>query len=298
MEWKETLIGLYLYISESKAIKNYLQNIRQSNNNSPQFTDAEAMTIYIFGIIQKHSKVKDIYTYTQRHLSDWFPNLPSYPTFDTRLNTINGAFIVMVNELIAQGISTLSFVNESVLDSLPIIVAGNRRSSSACAAKDICDKGYCSSKNMYYYGLKLHLMGFVRPGTIPMPECCGITSASENDLTVARPMLELIYNRKIYADKIYQDTDFNKQLQHKNNSIIITPIKKQKGQKLEDAADNLFSKAVSGIRQPIESIFNWLIEKTQLQNATKVRSSKGLLVHVWGKIAAAFCLICSNIFNP
>ena len=297
MKWKEKLISLYLYISESKAIKNYLQHVRQSNNNSPPFTDEEVMTIYIFGIIQKQTKVKDIYKYVQQHLSDWFPKLPSYPTYDTRLNAINGAFIVMVNELIREGTSTLSFINESVLDSLPIIVAGNRRSSSARAAKELCDKGYCSSKNMYYYGLKLHLMGFVRPDTLPMPECCGITSASENDLTVARPMLELIYNRKIYADKIYQDTDFNAQLQHKNNSIIITPIKKQKGQTLEDAADNLFSKAVSAIRQPIESIFNWLIETTHLQNATKVRSSKGLLVHVWGKIAAAFCLICSTIFN-
>jgi hypothetical protein len=294
MEQKEKLISLYLYISESKAIKNYLTTIRQSNNNSPEFTDEEIMTIYIFGIIKKYSRVKDIYQYIEDHWKGWFPKLPSYPTFNTRLNNINGAFTIIVNELIEQGVSRLFFIGESLLDSMPIIVAGNRRSSVAKSAKDICDKGFCSSKNMYYYGVKLHLIGFVRPGTIPMPEYCGITGASENDLTVARPILERIYNRKIYADKIYQDTDFNKQLQANNNSIIITPIKKHKGQKFEDAADNLYSKAVSGIRQPIESIFNWLIEKTQIQNATKVRSSMGLLVHVWGKVAAALCLLIFN----
>ena|ERR1039457_3787649 len=76
------------------------------------------------------------------------------------------------------------------------------------------------------------------------------------------------------------------------------PLKSKKGQLLEDAADNLFSKAVSGIRQPIESFFNWLNEKTQIQNASKVRSSKGLMAHVWGKIAAAFCLLSKVIFNP
>ena len=294
MEQKEKLIGLYLHISESKAIKNYLASIRQSNNNSPEFTDEEIMTIYIFGIIKKYSKVKDIYQYIKDHWKGWFPKLPSYPTFNTRLNSINGAFMIMINGLIEQGVSSLFFIRESVLDSMPIIVAGNRRSSVAKSAKDICDKGFCSSKNMYYYGVKLHLIGFVRPGTIPMPEYCGITCASENDLTVARPILEQIYNRKIYADKIYQDTDFNKQLQTNNNSVIITPVKKQKGQKFEDAANNLYSNAVSGIRQPVESIFNWLIEKTQIQNATKIRSSMGLLVHVWGKVAAAICLLIFN----
>ena len=181
---------------------------------------------------------------------------------------------------------------------MPILVASSKRSSSACVAKDICGKGYCSSKDMYYYGLKLHLIGFVRPGTIPMPESCFVTDAKENDLTYARPLIELIYNRKIYADKIYIDTDFNRQLQKNNNTIIITPVKKQKGQLLEDAADNLFSRAVSGIRQPIESFFNWLNEKTQIQNASKVRSSKGLMAHVWGKIAAALCLLSKIIFNP
>lgn len=292
MEWKEKLIILYLYISESKAIKNYLSSIRQSNNCSLLFTDEEAMTVYIYGVLQKHSKVKDIYQYTKQHLSSWFPNLPSYQAFDHRLNTIGESFTVLINELIEQGTTSLPFVSESLLDSMPIVLTGKRRSSYALVARDICGKGYCSSKDLYYYGLKLHLMGFVRPGTIPMPEYFFITDAKENDLTVARPLLEMIYNRKVYADKIYGDTDFNKLLEQNNNTTIITPIKKQKGQKFEDAADNLFSKAVSGIRQPIESFFNWLNEKTQIQNATKVRSTKGLVMHVWAKIAAALCSLC------
>jgi hypothetical protein len=298
MRWKETLISLYLHISESKAIKNYLQSVRQSNNDKPEFTDEEAITIYLFGILQKQSKVKDIYQYAKDHLISWFPRLPSYQAFDHRLNTISGAFVVLINELIKEGVGTLPFIRESLLDSMPIIVTGNRRSSSALVARDVCGKGYCSSKDLYYYGVKLHLMGFVRPGTIPMPEYCFITDAKENDLTVARPLLEKVYNRKVYADKIYGDTDFNRQLQKHNNTIIITPVKKQKGKQFEDAADNLFSKAVSGIRQPIESFFNWLNEKTQIQNATKVRSTKGLMVHIWAKIAAALCSLSLTIFNP
>ena len=100
MEWKEQLISLYLYISENKAIKNYLANIRQSNNYSPDFTDEEAMTIYIYGVHQKRTTVKEIYHYTQQHLKDWFPALPSYQAFDKRLTTIASAFAVLTNELV------------------------------------------------------------------------------------------------------------------------------------------------------------------------------------------------------
>ena len=80
-------------------------------------------------------------------------------------------------------------------------------------------------------------------------------------------------------------------MRDKQNSTIITPVKKEKGQILRDAADDLFSAAVSRVRQPIESFFNWIIEKTHIQIANRVRSERGLLVHVWGKYAAALLLL-------
>ena len=54
------------------------------------------------------------------------------------------------------------------------------------------------------------------------------------------------------------------------------------------AADDLFSTAVSRIRQPVESMFNWLIEKADIQKASKVRSTKSLLIHAFGRLAVAF----------
>lgn len=298
MTWKENLISLYLYISDSKSIKKYLQSIRQSNNTSTDFTDEEVMTLYIFGILQNLSTVKQIYKYSKEHLLDWFPKLPSYQAFDNRLNRLPGVFAIFVEELINKGCDELMFKIESLIDSMPIIVAGNKRSSFAKTANDICNKSYCSSKSMYYYGVKLHLLGFVRPSTIPMPEYCWLTSAEVNDLTAAKDILGNIRNRKIFGDKIYFVEEYSQKLFIENNTLIITPIKKSKGQILQDAADNLYSTAVSRVRQPIESIFNWINEKTQIQNATKVRSSKGLLVHVWGKLAAALSLLTMIIFNP
>ncbi len=54
------------------------------------------------------------------------------------------------------------------------------------------------------------------------------------------------------------------------------------------AADVLITRAVPKIRQPIEGFFYRLIVKTVFQRATKVRVTKGLMVNVFGKLAAAF----------
>jgi hypothetical protein len=80
---------------------------------------------------------------------------------------------------------------------------------------------------------------------------------------------------------------------------MLTPIKEVKGmpenlKQRDNAYNDLFSTAVSRIRQPIESLFNWLIEKTDIQRASNVRSTNGLLVNVFGRIAAAFIFLIFN----
>ncbi|MDR3188590.1 MAG: transposase, partial [Prevotellaceae bacterium] len=60
------------------------------------------------------------------------------------------------------------------------------------------------------------------------------------------------------------------------------------------AYNNLWNTAVSTVRQPVESFFNWLNEKTNIQNAKKVRSEQGLLLHCFGKIAVALMVLVFN----
>ena len=60
------------------------------------------------------------------------------------------------------------------------------------------------------------------------------------------------------------------------------------------AADKLFSEAVSRIRQPIESLFNWTGEKTGIQRASKVRWYQGLLAHAFGRLATVMLLLALN----
>lgn len=271
---------------------------RYSNNKHPKLTDQEIMTIYLFVIEEEQrTKIKQIHRFANEYLRSWFPNIGSYAAFNNRINRLSSAFQHLGASLISEFKPDNCSNNQSLLDSMPIVVCSGKRPSKV--APELVDKSYCSTKRMWFYGLKLHALGFKREGEIPFPEQLLISSASENDLNVFKQAWSTLPNRLFYGDKIYVDKDLFRTLKVSNNSIMYTPVKSVKGQsewekQFDRAFNDLYSKAVSSVRQPIESFFNWLIEKTDIQRASKVRSTKGLLVHVFGKIAAAFI----SLINP
>ena len=293
------LVEIFFYVSDAYEKELKFSCERFSNNSSPEFTDQEIMTVYLFCINQEQrTKISQIYCFADDYLRSWFPKLPSYSAFNNRINRLSEAFRLLTDSLLRTYQPSDCSTQESLLDSLPVITCSGKRVGKV--ATELTEKGYCSTKSMYYYGLKLHTLAFRRENQLPFPEQLLITSASENDLNVFRNAWSKIENRTFFGDKIYHDHDFFERLFATQNAVMMTPVKAVKGQseweKQHDrAANDLFSKAVSKVRQPIEGWFNWLIEKTDFQRASKVRSAKGLLVHVFGKLAAAFIYL---IFNP
>lgn len=289
------LIYLYCYLCEcyNKELWCYCQ--RFTPNTSPinqKITDEELLTIYFYcrRYENKHTKAQ-IYDYANRYLRSWFPQLPAYANFNTRLNFLENAFLslipIVLKDIENRGIIKGIVQNVSLIDSLPIVLCKGKRQGKV--AKEISDKTYCASKNMYYYGVKLHIVANQVKKKLPFPNFISMTKASENDLIAIRSILPQLTNHAIFADKAYCDKPLNEQLLKIQNTYIYTPVKLVKGQSLQTrqfnkAADDLFSKAVSSVRQPIEGFFNWMIEKSNIQNAGKVRATKGLFVHVWGSL--------------
>jgi len=292
------MIRIYFTICELHDNELFFVSQRFSNNNEPEFTDQEVMTVFLFAINQEQRfTISQIYNFADNYLKSWFPKLPSYVAFVNRLNRLGETFKYLCSLLLCAKLPENYRNDYSVLDSMPIITCSGKR--KAKVATELTDKGFCSTKNMYYYGLKLHALAFWQKGGLPFPESFVITPASENDLNVFKQNWAQIENRTFWGDKIYRDEIFFNDLALSKKAIMYTPVKGIKGlpdelKQRDRAYNDLFSKAVSTIRQPIESLFNWLIQKTDIQRASKVRSTKGLIVHVFGRIAAAFI---SLIFN-
>jgi hypothetical protein len=291
------LIALYYYLCDCNDTILWAYAQRFSPNSLPQnekLTDAELLTIYFYcrRYENKHTKA-DIYDYAKRYLKSWFPNLPAYANFSSRLNRLGSALPYLIEDMCKklQVIENQSINWDiSVVDSLPIMLCSGKREGKV--APELSEKSYCATKSMYYYGVKLHAISFLRYQKIPLPEYLLVTSAAENDLEALRYVFPKISNRIFIADKAYADAQTNQILIENCNSCIYTPVKLVKGEseaerQFKKAADGLISTAVSKLRQPIESLFNWIIEKTDIQNAAKVRSTKGLILHTFGSIAAA-----------
>lgn len=286
------LVKIYCYVCEKFGDSLQYQCQRFSNNSSPKLTDQEIMTIYLFAMhYQGIFRIKQIHRFASDYLGDWFPDLGSYQAFNNRLNRVSHVMNSLVESLCSDFAPEDMSDEINVLDSMPIITFSGKHTGKV--AREIADKGYCSTKGMYYYGMKLHALGFCRTGGLPHPEQIIFTPASVNDLALYKEAWSEIPWRTFFGDKIYNDKAFFEETAKKFGSEMLTPVKAVKGmpevlKKSDRAANDLYSRAVSRIRQPIESLFNWLIEKTGIQKASKVRSTKGLTLHAYGRPAAAF----------
>ena len=226
MHWQLQLISIYLTTCDfwkkgiSASVKRY------SNYSQYALSDEEVATVFIFGILSGHTTIRNVHTYAQRHLMDWFPTLGGYEAFNYRLNRIAEGFTALCEYLVAQG-QTITSAVDWVVDSVPVILAGAPRSSRGKVANDMANKGFCSSKDLFFHGVKIHFIGKVRDSTIPFHCFFGVAPASENDNQMLKQIGNRLYNGRLFGDKAYCDTEHEKLLQEQN-IVLLTPIKKIK----------------------------------------------------------------------
>ena len=216
MDWESEIICVYLKISN--YFEESLQYLctRFSNNNKPELTDEEIVTLYICGILEGNRTIKDIYNHAKRYWSNLFPSLAGYAAFNKRINKLESVFVALI-ELYQKELPSDLYdaKNYRLIDSMPIVLAKNGRRFNACVASDIADaSGYCAAKKMYYYGAKLHIMGSYTIGTMPIPEYIGLTHAGMND-GKAFEQIKDDYTVKEYtkfADKAYPKSKQGKRM--------------------------------------------------------------------------------------
>jgi hypothetical protein len=259
---------------------------RLSNNFCPKFSDEECVTTYLWGIANQKFDVTACYEFIKSYWLEWFPKLPAYQNYNRRICNLSGIFEQMASMLITEsGIDSTQI--DYILDSMPVIVAKETRSNTAKTAGEICDKGYCSSKSEYYYGVKLHALVQKQYHTLPNLFAAWVTPASQYDLSAARQNLDFIRDMNLFADKAYASKRWAAQLACKNVSVV-TPAKIIKGQSTLKPGEKFINSVISSFRQPIESFFAWLQSKTNIQSASKVRSANGLLSFIFARISSIF----------
>lgn len=284
------LIQIYLLVCQIYDSPSSLKYQRASNFK-PVFSDQEIITIYLFGQLNEKFKHRQIYNFIGADWADWFADLPSYQAFNRRLNLLTDNFELLFAHLL----QTLDF-NQSnlssdfLIDSMPIMLASGTRSNQGKVAPEIAKCGFSAVKQTHFHGVRLHLIANRQTGSLPIPSKMWLKEGNVHDLTALREITnELPAGINLFGDKAYADETFKAELKERQIQLL-TPIKKPKKEKLSEQQKR-FNKTVSSFRQPIESFFKWLIDKTDIQRAGCVRSTEGLIIHCLGKLTFALFLL-------
>jgi hypothetical protein len=221
-------VKIYDYVCEKYEEHLQFECERFSSNNTPKLTYQEIITIYLF--VMEHQgifKMNKIHQFASEYLLSWFPDLGSYQALNHRINRLSNVMNTFVGMLLTEFSPKECSTKFSVLDSMPIVTCSGKRSGKV--APEITDKGYCSTKSMYYYGMKLHALGFYNPTKLPHPGQIIFTAASVNDFTLFKEAWSEKENRTSFGDKIYNSTIFFKNMNDTFNSEMLTPVKAVKG---------------------------------------------------------------------
>ena len=285
------LIEIYLLCCQSYDMQTQL-HLQPNRNGKPCLTVPELMTIYLFGQLNGHFKKRAIYNFVNHYWRTHFPALPSYQAFSRRLNLLESHFQSLLGGLLTELAADQSRFHtlDHLIDSMPVLLASGAKSKRARVARQLAATGFCATKQIHFHGIRLHLIARRQPHQLPAPTQLWIERGNTHDLTALRSaQSQLPDDINLFGDKAYADRRF-KNLLRERRIHLLTPIKKPKKAELSKIEKH-YNKLVSKIRQPIESFFKWLIDKTDIQRASQIRSTDGLLVHCLGKLSFALLLL-------
>jgi IS5 family transposase len=215
--------------------------------------------------------------------------LPAYQSVNCRLNELSPAFELLITELLTTRASQAAAPGDRMVDSVPVMLARGTRANRARVAPESADTGFCATKQQHYRGVKLHFVAARRTKELPLPEKIHLSAASRHDLQALREMSpSLPAGCGLFADKAYSHQETQRDC--KERGWFLVASYKRHRHESESNVPTLYNRFVSAIRQPLESLFGRIIQKTDLQNASRVRSTQGLKVHCYGKLAVA-CLL-------
>ena len=287
------LISIYCWLDDSFERKGVAYLVeRFGPGKPPEFTDVELLSAYLFARLQGFTGHKKCWEFIDKFHLDWFPELPRYSSWVERLLRLEPAMPSLLESLLLKPRGEA----KRVVDSCPVVVCSARRSKRSKTAEMLADTGYCGTKRMFYRGVKLHVVAHLDGSrSVPYPLVIGVSRAGMNDIDGLRQIIPDLHGGEIWFDKAYRGKDDKTTLEGQGCGVRM-PRVKHKGLHHFKGRDTL-NYTISRERQPIETLFSWLSERTGFQDAHKVRSARGLLFFIWSCLIVGIALLNDRILS-
>ncbi len=237
------LIWLYCWVEAS--VRSIVDCGRlRCRGPSAALTDPEAITIELWGEMQGFSSDIAIWRYADRHLRDWFPNLPSRANFSRQCANLR---------LLKEEMQRLEFKPSpdwNAFDGLPVPVCKNVRAKRDRRFSLEAHWSYCASKKEWYYGFKV---GAFMNSLGEIYRFC--ISPAHVDERVMVEVMAVGMPSRLLADKGMISADLSKVLAA-DGTELVTPMR----QNMRDERPSWVVEAAMRLRRRIETAFGCLVD--------------------------------------
>jgi hypothetical protein len=258
-------------------------NLRRSPNNTPQFTDAEVITLALVGELNSYNSERAWWRFVSKNYRYLFPHLCDRTRYGRRLRKLK-----LVIEMIRhQWLFQLDVPSDRLrlVDSFPLrLLRLPRLSSSSCPFEYAATVGYCASLKEHYYGFKLHVLTDVRG----IPVTFVLTPAFPHDNQGLPYLLDELIELGMWhltliviGDKAYIGVDYARRLKD-TYGIEICAIQRHYDKELPDTGLNELLRKTRKIIETSHAV----LTQTLNANWTYCRSIQGLLTKLVSKFAA------------
>lgn len=242
---RQDLQLIWLYCWVVNAVQSIVECGRlRCRGPEPSLTDAEAITIELWGEMIGLSNDMAIWRYADKHLREWFPRLPTRPKFSAQCANLR----LLKEEMQVRGFAPTKDWN--AFDGLPLPVCKNVRAGRDKRFSLEATWSYCASKKEYYYGFKV---GAFMNSSGEIYRFC-ISAANVDERVMVEAMTVGMPGR-LLADKGMISADLTMVLDVAGTELVM-PMRKN----MREGRPSWVIEAAMRLRRLIETAFGRLVE--------------------------------------
>jgi len=248
------------------------EKVRQRPGLLPSSSDSEIITIAIVGElsgidveIRWYTLVKQLYLYL-------FPNLNERSRFNRRRRDL-----AKVINLLRQRLSEILLDPDDpwrIIDSFPIVIANWGRRSRVRVARDKGGFGIVQSKQIHFFGFRLHLLTTLEG----LVDTFILAPANASDITLAPEVMEGRTDLLVLGDKIYSSPPLVEEME-KSGIKMVALVNRQWHEPLPQKTEKL----IKSVRQMIETVGSQMTQVLHIER-NLAKSEIGIETRIAGKL--------------
>ena len=257
----ETILTIIYVLTDDWYQSKGKQLLQGKVGSPPSFSDSEVITLMLAEDFIPYPGEKQFLGYIRANHLEMFPQLVGQSQFNRRARGLR----LLVEALRREWLVELGIEHSGhfLLDTKPVPVVGYKRSKKHSDFAGSAAYGYCSSRELHYYGYKL-VMVTTLDG---LPVLYELVPANIEERQAAETVLSRLANGQIFGDKGFLGEEWQAQIKHQTGNRVITP--KRVNQIIQHPAG--FDRLLNSVRERIEGVFH------EIQNTGRH------LEHLWAK---------------